>query len=269
VTELDKLRDGNDLAARLLRAGSGEQPKHTARNRAERALGLSGVAAGALLTSKATAAVTLVSAGSGTRLAVPLFAKWLALGMLAGGAALGGASVIRDALEGTSAPAGRSSAPLAPRRVPETAQAHPQVASTPVASSTAASAADDPRANGATSSSAEPQRTLSVSSGHLTAQPPAAGAEWPPQNGDALLSREVELLEHVRAKLRAGNSGAALAELNAIGGEIRSLTTEADLLRVEALLAHGERARAEALAEEMRRRGSGQNFRLKRLLGGP
>ena len=91
----------------------------------------------------------------------------------------------------------------------------------------------------------------------------------PVASSDALLSHEVELLERVRAKLRAGKSGEALTELDAIGGEIRSLTTEADLLRVEALLAHGERARAEALADELRRRGGGQNFRLKRLLGDP
>jgi len=69
--------------------------------------------------------------------------------------------------------------------------------------------------------------------------------------------------------LRAGKSGEALAELNAVSGDIQSLMTEADLLRVEALLAHGERAGAEALAEELRRRGGGQNFRLKRLLGRP
>jgi len=267
VTELDKLRNGDDLAARLLRAGSGEQPKLTSRNRAERALGLSSVAAGALLSSKASATVAAASVGLGARFAIPTVAKWLALGMLAGGAALGGATVVRDALEGTSAAGQRSGVPTV-AKVPETARAQPE-GSPALSGAASAFATGDLHDSGTTSSSAETPRALSGSNGRLSAQPPAASAGPPLANGDALLSHEVELLERVRAKLRAGKSGEALAELDAIGGEIRSLKTEADLLRVEALLAHGERARAETLADQLRHRGGGQNFRLKRLLGDP
>ena len=269
MTELDKLRNGNDLAARLLRAGSKEQPKLATRNRAERALGLSGVAVTTLLTSKASATVATASIGSGARFAIPMFVKWLALGMLAGGAAVGGVTAVRSALEDTSAAARRSRVPTAVSR-PQIAPAHqPQEARAAVDSAPAsAPATGDLPANDAASSSAEPTRPPG-SSGRLATTPPATDAELPLANGDALLSREVELLERVRAKLRAGKSGEALAELNAVGGDIQSLLMEADLLRVEALLAHGERARAEALADELRRRGGGQNFRLKRLLGSP
>jgi hypothetical protein len=268
VTELDRLRNGDDLAARLLRAGAGEQPKQTTRRRAERALGLSGVAAGVLLSSKASATIAAASVGLGARWTIPTFAKWLALGMFAGGAALGGATVVRDALDHPSTHAQRSGAPTV-ARAPGTAPPRPAQLERELAVSGAAPAADDLRGKGATSASAEVPRALPGSSSRLSAQPPAAAAELPSTNGDALLSREVELLERVRAKLRAGQSGEALAELDAIGGQIRTLTTEADLLRVEALLAHGERARAEALADELRRRGGGQNFRLKRLFGEP
>ncbi|HEX2670337.1 MAG TPA: hypothetical protein VHM25_05665 [Polyangiaceae bacterium] len=269
MTELDKLRNGDDWAARLLRAGSAEQPKPTTRSRAERALGLSGVAAGALLSSKASATVAASSVGWGARLAIPTFAKWLALGMLAGGVAVGGATVVHDALDAAATPGQRSGMP-AVARAPGTAPAHPaQGVRTPGVSAAASAAATDVLpTNETTSSSAEAPRALTGSSGRPIAQP-VADAELPLPNGDARLSHEVELLERVRATLRAGNSAEALAELDAIGGEIRSLTTEADLLRVEALLAHGDRARAEALAAELRRRGGGQNFRLKRLFGDP
>jgi len=268
VTELDKLRNGSDLAARLLRAGSAEQPMRAARNRAARALGLSGVAASALLSSKASAAVATAGVGSAARFAVPMFVKWLALGMLAGGAVLGAAAAVRNALEVTSAARGSSVPPVA-MKLPIRQARQLQVAGNPELPEPAASAAaDELHANGG-ASSGEPLRPLSSASGRLPSQPSAAIVDSPPVNGDALLSHEIELLERVRVKLRAGNSGEALAELNAVSGDIQSLMTEADLLRVEALLAHGERAGAEALAEELRRRGGGQNFRLKRLLGRP
>jgi hypothetical protein len=93
----------------------------------------------------------------------------------------------------------------------------------------------------------------------------------PPVASSALaLSREIELLERVRARLRGGDSAGALAELERVRGDVSALRTEADLLRIEALIAHGERPRAEALAAELQRRDSrwAQNFRLKRLLGG-
>jgi len=269
VTELDKLRNGSDFAARLLRAGSAEQPMRAARNRAARALGLSGVAASALLSSKASAAVATAGVGSAVRFAVPMFVKWLALGMLAGGAVLGAAAAVRNALEVTSAPARGSSVPPVAMKLPIGQARQLRVAGNPELPEPAASAAaDELHANGG-ASSGEPLRPLSSASGRLPSQPSAAIVDSPPVNGDALLSHEIELLERVRVKLRAGNSGEALAELNAVSGDIQSLMTEADLLRVEALLAHGERARAEALAEELRLRGGGQNFRLKRLLGRP
>ena len=270
MTELDKLRNGSDFAARLLRAGSAEQPMRAARNRAARALGLSGVAAGALLSSKASATVAAVGVGSAARLGVPLFVKWLALGMLAGGAVLGAAAAVRNALEVTSAPARRSSVPPVAMKPPIGQARQLQVAGNSELSEPAASAAaDELHASVGASASVEPPRLSSSASARLPSPPPATIADLPPVNGDALLSHEIELLERVRVKLRAGKSGEALAELNAVSGDIQSLMTEADLLRVEALLAHGERARAEALAEELRRRGGGQNFRLKRLLGRP
>lgn len=265
----DKLRDGNDLAARLLRAGSSEQPRNSARSRAERAIGLSGVAAGAFLSAKASATVATATVGSSARLAVPMFAKWLTLGMLAGGAVLGGATAIRSAFEVTPSPV-QPPRVTAVASLPELVGAHPaQVPFAPAVSASATAPAVGHAESGASTSKIEPLRPSLPSSGRLTSQAPAAAVESPLANGDALLSHEVELLERVRTKLRAGNSGEALAELAAIRGDIQSLMTEADLLRVEALLAHGERARAEALANDLRRRGEGQNFRLKRLLGDP
>jgi len=267
VTELDKLRNSHGLAARLLRAGAREEPSRATRQRAERALGLAGVAAGVLWSSKASATIAGAGVEPGVRVAVPLFVKWLAFGMLAGGAALGGASAVRDALEAPAA----SATTRAPSRAlnSEIARAREvQGRGVAVSEPAAASSADERPVNGAPNAQLEPARTGS-SSAAVTLPLPEVDDDLPAASGDARLSHEIELLEQVRAKLRANKSGEALAELDSIRSEIQTLQTEADLLSVEALLAHGERARAEALAEELRRHGGGQNFRLKRLFGRP
>jgi hypothetical protein len=192
--------------------------------------------------------------------------------MLAGGAVAGGVTAIDRALE----PAMRSAegtkppviaiAPPASVWGPELPRESDAVCLPP------ASCGASERPAGGAKQPTEPRQTSSPRN-NLTSTPATApGNAAPPARENALaLSREVELLEGVRAKLRSGNSGAALAELDDVGPGIQILTMEAELLRVEALLAHGERARAEALAGELQRRDprGGQSFRLKRLLGGP
>lgn len=275
MADMNKLREGEDLAARLLRAGAREQPRQTARRRAERALGLSTAAAGVAVTSSAAATGSAAGLGSASPLAVVIFGKWLAVGMLAGGAAAGGVTAMGGALgsaaqsvEGSPSPA-ITSAPLANVGGPEVTPGR-----------------TTPNTNSTPASGGAPSRQRADDAGHTTElrqarspgdSPPSTPASEPESSrapsavaGSLALSREVELLEGVRIKLRSGNSGAALAELDAVGGDIRILRMEADLLRVEALLANGERSRAEALAAELQRRDprGGQNFRLKRLLGG-
>jgi hypothetical protein len=273
VSELNRLREGNDLAARLLRAGSREQPRQTARQRAERALGLSTVAASAALTSTATATVGAAGVGASAPFALATFAKWIAVGMLAGGTLAGGASAVHDTIEPSRARAldarassltgAASEITHAPQAPAERAAADPAPIATTLRT--------DPHPAGA-SQAVDPRHLLAAPTA-LTSPPTSErGDDALPRTTAALaLSREVELLEHVRAKLRAGNSGQALAELDTVRADIKTLVMEADLLRVEALLAHGERARAEALAAELQRRDphGGQNFRLKRLFGGP
>jgi hypothetical protein len=272
VTVLNKLREGDDLAARLLRAGVREQPRHAVRRRAERALGLSTVAVGAAVSSTAAATGSAAGVSSGSPVAVAIFAKWLTVGMLAGGAAAVGVTAIDRALEPAarsvagSKPAVIALAPPASVRGPELPVINDAVCQPP------ASCGGSEWAAGGAKLPTEPRQTSSPRNPLASTPAAAPGNAAPPARENALaLSREVELLEGVRAKLRRGNGGAALAELDAVVADIQILRMEADLLRVEALLAHGERARAEALALELQRRdpGGGQSFRLKRLLGSP
>lgn len=270
---MNKLREGEDLAARLLRAGAREQPRQTARRRAERALGLSTAAAGVAVTSSAAATGSAAGLGSASPLAAVIFGKWLAVGMLAGGAAAGGVTAMSGALgsapqsvEGSPSPA-ITSAPLANVVGPELPPGRTAPSSTPAAGGAPSRQRADDAGQATESRHAfSPNDSLPPTPASEPGSAPAPSAVA----GSLALSREVELLEGVRTKLRNGNSGAALAELDAVGRDVVILRMEADLLRVEALLANGERARAEALAAELQRRDprGGQNFRLNRLLGG-
>jgi hypothetical protein len=273
VTGLGKLREGNDLAARLLRAGSREEPKQAARRRAERALGLSTLAAGIALTSTSSATVAGAGVGSGGSFALPMFAKWLSLGIFVGASAIGGVTALRTALEPPRAPLEHSADRASGARL-DNAESHALTAPRALGDAPGApSASATNQQSGSGIQVADSRRAAATLGGRQSpAQVPEAGVHLPLAANDArALSREVELLERVRARLRAGKSSEALAELDAVSGDIQTLLMEADLLRVEALIAHGERARAEALAAELERRNprGGQSFRLKRLLGDP
>lgn len=264
MSEFDKLREGNDFAAQLLRAGLREQPSAAGRRRAEQALGLSAaVVGGATLTSSTAGAALGAGVAPGSQVGLLVFAKWLSLGVLGGMALAGGATLA------TRPSAPKPSAPSASAAVLNVASA----TSSPVDPPTAAQATEAPEpetepqsdAKGRPSEPARSQRAAPSAKPNSAELEPAPA----PVSDAQALSQEIRLLERVRAKLRAGDSGAALVELDSVRGGVRTLAMEADLLRVEALLAHGERGRAEELASELERRnpGGGQNFRLKRLFG--
>jgi hypothetical protein len=87
----------------------------------------------------------------------------------------------------------------------------------------------------------------------LQATEPAADANQRFRNStaDIQLSREIALLDQARGELARGNAAAALATLAQRERELsrRVLEPEAVVVRVQALLASGQRARATAIAE--------------------
>jgi len=272
MTEFAKLRTGTDLGAQLLRAGMHDAPKRAARHAAERALGLSLVtvaAAAAPVAGAEAAKSTLVKLSTG------ILARWFGWGLLAGAATGGGAHVVsalaRESVRQdagasvSSATRGESELDVRAKRIPDAMDGRSRTAASAV-SPTPAPVADAVPSERETSNEHGAPRAAGE-------RVPATAAQAPSSNtaGDSALGREIALLEGVRAKVRSGDAPGALAELDRVAPAVRLLASEAQLLRVEALLENGERARARALAAEIERKnpGGSQGFRLRRLLGTP
>jgi hypothetical protein len=270
MSDLGKLRDGDDFAARLLRAGVSDAPRGAARRRAATALGLTLATSGAMVLEGSAQAATAKVVTATAKVGLVALARWLGTGMLAGIVVMGGANVIeragsratrRSELQVThplatskaSSPRESAPSPLGPRV--ESMPLESGRVELPHATMTSEVAVEvNQRARGAADAppSALPAEML---------VPAHAAAE-------SALSRELVLLEGVRAKVRAGDGRGALADLDAIRPSVHVLAMEADLLRVEALLESGDGGRARALARELERNNPGgpQSFRLKRLL---
>src|SRR5690606_12304952 len=96
--------------------------------------------------------------------------------------------------------------------------------------------------------------TLPDAPARAAASAPARAAASPAPSGvpTASIAREVELLDGVKAKLGAGAADDASRALDAYDAEFPqgTLRPEATVLRIRTLLARGERARAEKLADD-------------------
>jgi hypothetical protein len=240
-------------------------PSAAARRAVGRALGVSFVAGLSTTVASANAATVLgsVAAAPSVALGFATLAKWCAVGFLAGTAATASVAVPMVAYRAsnrTQAPPAAPSLGTLPN--PPSPGAAPQPASVE-APRTPAPPSPRPRLVAGI-----PGESVAKDVAPSPSEPAAPSrsefAETPS------LSREIALLERVRAKLGAGDARGALAELDRIEPDVEALAMEAELLRVEALLASGERKRAEALASELERRHphGPLGFRLKRLLGG-
>ena len=198
-----------------------------------RAACVAAMAAGAVMGTAATAQ----AAGVGAKAGGVLFAKWLAVGTTVGVVATTAAVAIRP-----SAPP----APAAP--IPASAEASPGAAPAgPQARRRAPREVEAPAPS--------------------TARPSAVAA--PAQSS---LAEELRLLDQARAALQEGEPGDAL---DALGRRDRAhprgaLGPEATVLRVQALLAAGDRAGAETVATRwLTRHPDGPHSRRIRELLGP
>jgi hypothetical protein len=243
--------DYDRFELRLLRSAYGDEAPAGSRERAAVALGLS---AGGLAVTSAAHGATAASKGT-----LAVLTKWFGVGLISGAVVSGGLhygatparSVKHVAVSTNTAPAAhpaRAPTPLAPNVQP-TAAAEEAVIT------------DVPTRKFVTTKHAAPSAVPSV----------APVVEAPPPQNDSLAA-ELALLGSARNALVAHDPAAVLAALAVYDAAPRTgvLDAEANMLRVEAWLQRGERARAVELAQRLlsANPGSAHAARLRHVVEG-
>lgn len=276
MTEPKRLSHGDDLGASLLASARGDQPRAGSRARTAAAIGL-GAALGTAAIASAGAAKAAAGAsiapkaigagGAGVKVASALWLKLLAAGVVT--MAVAGAVAVKversshhaDATlaERTRAPVNAATptpTPVAPMNVPPESPITPPAPEAPTAIATPTLA---PTASPTASPIAEPAKSSP------RATQPAASS--PPESP---LAQELRSLDEARSALARGDGSGALTLLDRHDRAfpMGPLRTEAKMLRVEALLARGDRAAAKKLATELLARDpSGPHARRLRTIG--
>jgi len=235
------LDDGaSEVIGRLLRAASDERPSATAVERA-----VAGVAVGAGVTAAAvgSASASMVAAAKGAPLASGIFLKWTLLASLvtlgAGGLVTSLSSPGPDSMATpASLPSGKADAPPSNARTAVPPE-QPVVQDTGGAQNIALSAQRGPGGEGPRPSG--------------SAKEPTTPVEETAVVDVELLARETELVDRARAELAAGQAGPALAILDEYQAQFPRprYAPEALYLRMEALLAQGNRQAAKQLAKRL------------------
>jgi hypothetical protein len=257
VNALKPLIDSSssDRARELLRAARADRPRSTAAQRTLAALGVAGTTTAVATAALGSAAVPAGSAlGVGGALSLPaIAAKWVLVGTLSGLALASGATLAFSKRE--AAPAAHA-VPFTPsakqsRIIPVAAPAHatdelpapsePEAEPAPVEPLHEAAAAAPRVAPAASAGKVEAERTP------FTA-PSQAAFDAPEQSR---LLRDIALLDAARRALKSGNAAQASALLSRYDTDRQThvLDREAQLLRIDVLVAQGQRQRAKVLAE--------------------
>jgi len=219
----------------LLRSARSDEAPPDAKARAAAALGL----------GAASFATTAAAHGTATagKLTLTVLANWLGVGFVAGAVVTGGLAALSPAR--TAKPAGEASAPV---RVPAVAASFvvPQRGGTSPEAPVVASASLD--STTAVAVSRRESKALAPS-----AERDARGAGPPATPRNESIAAELSMLARARRALVARDPAAALSELDAYDAAPRTgvLGVEAGLLRVEAWLQQGDRARAVELARRL------------------
>ncbi len=209
----------------LLESWSSEQPSAAAR---ARALAIGGVTVAALVGGAGAAAAPKAASVGAAALA-----KWGVLGVLVAGMATATVAVLREAPVAPSAPPTATASLATGASGPSTP--NPTAQSTTPMGPPAVSPADLP--------AAAPDPTAAHAKGHVAA---ASGVVGAPS-----LAEEIALFDRARAALDAGEADRALGLLDTYESRFRSgaFGQEAEVLRVQALLRRGDRARASSVGE--------------------
>ncbi len=273
MTDPTRLKDGDDLAAQLLRSASDDAPSTRSRAAIAAALGLSAAtiaaptatAAATATTATTAPAATTVSAASGAAAAKlagvaasgasvtattgSLLAKVVLAVAVAGGVGVGARAVTSSSVSSEPPPATiveQVAAVRAPARDPLPARVVAMVDEPPQATS------PDVPAEAASERSTEP--TPAAPTRSRAAEPPR---ESPPPAGvtssvpRSTLAEEVALLDPALLALRQGDAASALSHLSSYEARFPAgeLAREARVARIEATLRAGDRERGRALAE--------------------
>jgi hypothetical protein len=271
----------------LLRSARVDEPDARAIARAAVALGVGTsaltVAAGS---AAATATVTAVP-GAGTamgtfsKLGTLVVVKWLSIGVVGGLVTTSGVEIARTAIVASPDEPAAAVAParpiakrsssqpasdLSPIPVPpapaDTADEAPPTAAyadLPVDPPPAPARAAPPRV-ARPGSDALPAAAPGAAAGPGAAAPVSTAAFTPPATNRAdetprvvSIAEETAMLDRARRALASGNAASALTELESYDqrARARALSTEAAVLRIEALLQAGQRASAVALAQRL------------------
>lgn len=239
MTDTRKLLDDSpdELTRRLLRSALDDEPSSRAYSRTAVALGVSSLvpmatsSAAAAGSASATGTAATGALGTGAKLFGLAGFKWFGLGALAGLIVAGAASTV---VGGKPAPTTVTVTPATTATIerdptsalPQTPQALP--ASPPIAT-----------ASSSTKKSSQREAAGSAST----------DSERGPSAKTPTIAREIAALDGARAALERNDPTAALAAVDSLEREgAVALGPEATVIRVQALLARGETAKATALA---------------------
>jgi hypothetical protein len=225
-----------ELEAALLREAAAVQPNHEALNRTLQALGITGTV---LAAATATTTATGLKAASST-----LLIKWLSV--LSVIAALVGAGVHwrgRLFTPNGAAQPGTASKNARPLAVPDA----------PLATQQEAASAALSRLTPSASAPLAPAEAASLVSGSAPPAPRASAAET-----SRSLAPEIALIDQTRVALKAGQPNVALGLLDRYRRQFPHgrFAPEASYLRIEALVASGNRKAAEDLAHKSLGKGT-------------
>ncbi len=265
MTELPRLLDSKshpEMRA-LLEAGLADSPTTGSARRAAVGLGLS---AGALVTitsgvasGAAVGGTGLVVSGAAPSLLV-IAGQWLAIGVLGGAGLVGGASYLSSDSAPAPARLAEPHSDLSPR-APSVRRASSQVAAgsdvTPPAldadnraafPSSVEQGSASVNGNGPAPAKNDAPQQVVARAFEAAASSSAFGESKETTSGR--LGREVSLIDEARRALAVGDAPRAEATLDAYAALARTgtLDREAQILRVEALVASGQRAAAVVLA---------------------
>jgi hypothetical protein len=268
MTELPRLLDStNHPGVRaLLEAGLTDNPTEGSAQRAVVGLGLSagalvtitsGVASGA--TGAPVVATGVVASAAASSLIVSA-GQWLALGLLGGLGLIGGVSVVGSAAAPVSArpveyrsnasPVSSGARPIPARLAGESEVGRAAAGADSRAVFSSSSERGSVGVNGKETASAEANdtsRRVATRAGDPGLPSSALGGS---EITSGRLGREVSLIDEARRELAAGEAPRAQATLDAYDALARTgtLDREAQILRIEALTASGQRAAAVMLA---------------------
>lgn len=246
----------SDRARELLRAARADRPRGAAAQRTLAALGVAGTttAVTTVALGSAAAAPAGSTLGLGGAVSLPaIAAKWVLVGTLGGLALASGATLAFSKREPTPTAHAAPFTPSAKQR-PTTVVAAPAQASDTLPAPSEPEAEPAPVEPVHEAAAAAPRVVPAASAGKVEPEhapftaPSQAAFEAPEQSR---LLRDIALLDAARRALKAGNAPQASALLSRYDTERQThvLDREAQLLRIDVLVAQGERQRAKVLAE--------------------